>query len=227
MKLFRVSVAFLFALILTACATNASRVNEKLASIPEAERAYVIGTFAVECEPQKENCFHRFNSLTTFFKNLEDKSIGGNLNATFGSVLGKDTTYDFVNREKKEKGFHFCIALPAGSYAFNTISFYNFAGGGSGFSIKEENQFKLPFNLTKGEIAYVGKLKMTTSESKGLFGVGVAGPGKLLLSSDPLEGSKAAAQKCPESVRNNTVRNSSLNVADAKGNTFVQADIAK
>lgn len=227
MNFFRASIAASLVLLVSACATNADRINQRLAAIPEANRAYVIGTFAVECSPQKENCYHQFNSLSAYYKSLEDKDIGGNLNATFGSVLGKDTVYDFVNQDKREKGYHFCIALPAGSYAFNTISFYNFAGGGSGFSIKEENQFKLPFALANGEVAYVGKLKLTTSATKGLFGVGFAAPGKLLLSSDPVDGMKAAMQKCPESVRNKAVRNASLNVADAKGSPFVQADIGK
>jgi hypothetical protein len=227
MKFFRVFFAFSIAAILAGCATNSDRINERLAGIPESGRAYLTGTFAVECSPQKENCYHMFNSLTAYFKNLEDTDVGNNLNATFGGAIIKDTEYDFVNREKREKGYHFCMALPAGPYAFYTLTFTNFAGGGTGYSIKKENQFNLPFTLAKGEIINIGKVKITTESGKNIFGLGVALPGHLSISPVTDQDIKSAIQKCPESVRNKTVRNAFLKIEDAKGNSFVKAENTK
>ncbi|MEI2814458.1 MAG: hypothetical protein V9E91_12140 [Burkholderiaceae bacterium] len=54
MKFFRVFFAFSIAAILAGCATNSDRINERLAGIPESGRAYLTGTFAVECSPHKK-----------------------------------------------------------------------------------------------------------------------------------------------------------------------------
>lgn len=224
MNLLRVLFTFFVAILLSACATNADRTNEKLATIPEANRAYLVGTFAVECSPLKEACNHAFNALTINYKNLEDKEVKGNLTFTSGSAFGRNTEHDFMKQDRREKGVYFCLALPVGSYAFHTFSFYNFAGGGGGFSIKEEGQFKLPFNLNNGEIVNVGKLKLTTSATTSFLGVSRAAPGNLLISNGSEIDANAALQKCPETVRNKTMRNAFLNIADAKGSPFVQVE---
>lgn len=227
MKLFSILIAFLFALFLTACATNASRIADKLASTPDSDRAYVIGSFAVECAPFKEDCNPAFNALSVSYKNINDKEVKGNITHIFGSMFGRSTVHDFANLDLREKGTFFCIALPAGSYAFHTIGFDNFAGGGSGFSIKEENQFTLPFNLTNSEVVNVGKLKISTTSVKTLLGVSRPAPGQLLISAGSEKDVKSALQKCPEAVRSKSVRNAILNIADAKGNPFVKVDSAK
>jgi hypothetical protein len=205
MKWYSVLFQFIIASFLISCAIT-SPLQERIEMIPENERSYVVGQFSVECKPSGEKCKQGFNSLMVYYRNTEDVSLNGRLNSTHGSLFGNDTTYDFVNTKKREKGCFFCIPLPAGPYEFYTFEFYNFAGGGSGYSIKEDYHFSLPFELSPGEVVYVGRLKLTTAWGKNIFGMDVGGPGVLLLSEDPVNDVKEALKKCPERVRGRKVR---------------------
>ena len=59
---------------------------------------------------------------------------------------------------------------------FNTM---HFADGVSSFSVDAESHFKLPFSVSKTEVAYVGQLKMTLSSGKNTFCMKVYGSGIL------------------------------------------------
>lgn len=182
----------------------------------------MIGTFVVTCEPKNERCAQTFNVLSAYYRSA-DKSSRGSLRSEQGSMFRDDTVYDFVDQARREKGYYFCIALPPGDYAFHTIDFYNYSGGGTGYSVREENQFNLPYSLAPGEVVYVGRLKVTTTIGQNIFGMKLKAPGALLLSNNATE-SAAALQKCPENVRGRTVRDASLKVAMANGNPLVQAN---
>jgi hypothetical protein len=206
----------------SACTTTADLVNQRLASILETERAYVVGTYAVDCTPRDSKCFHAFNSISTYYRSVSDKDIRGRLNWTTGSILGTDTTHDYIASDRKEKGFHFCIALPPGKYEVYTYDFYNFAGGGSGYSIREEGQFKLPFSFAAGQVVDVGKLHITTSTGKNFFGMSLPAPGILLLSDSTSEASAAALSKCPASIRSRPIHGSSLTASGYRPSPFVR-----
>lgn len=207
---------------LSACTTTSEIMNQRLAAIPESERAYVIGTYAVDCTPRDSKCSHAFNSISTYYRNIADKEVRGRLNWTTGSMFGTDTAHDYIWPDRQEKGHHFCIALPAGRYEVYTYDFYNFAGGGSGYSIREEGQFKLPFTLAAGEVINIGKLHITTSTGKNFFGMTLPAPGVLLLSKSTPEASAEALGKCPPSTRSRAVRDASLGSTDFTPTPFVR-----
>ncbi len=211
-------------LCLSGCATGPNVLTQRLSAIPAENHSYIVGTYVVTCEPRRERCDQAFNSISAYYRSSSDKDASGRLNSVTGSMFSNDTAYDFVDLTRKEKGFHFCIPLPAGDYVFYTFDFYNFAGGGSGYSIPEKNQFKLPLSLTSGEVAYVGRLKLTTTTGKNIFGLPLPAPGILLLSSDTTEIQKAALSKCPDIARSRPIRDASLTPAMANGNPLVQAD---
>jgi hypothetical protein len=167
-------------------------------------------------------CFHAFNSISTYYRNVSDKEVRGRLNWTTGSIFGNDTAHDYILLDRQEKGYYFCLALPAGKYEVYTYDFYNFAGGGSGYSIREEGQFKLPFTLAAGEIVDIGKLHVTTSTGKNFFGMKLPAPGVLLLSKSTPEASGAALSKCPPDTRSRGVRDSALAASGYTPNPFVR-----
>ena len=210
-------------LLLSSCATTTEIVNQRLASIPEAERAYVIGTYAVDCTPRGAKCSHAFNSISTYYRNVADKEVRGRLNWTTGSMFVSDTAHDYMLPDRQEKGYHFCLALPPGKYEVYTYDFYNFAGGGSGYSIREEGQFKLPFTLSAGEVVDLGKLHITTSTGKNFFGMKLPAPGVLLLSKSVPEASGAALGKCPPSARSRPIRDSALVGSGYSSSPFVRS----
>jgi hypothetical protein len=207
------------ALVLGACATAADVMRERVEKIPEAERSYMVGAFAVECVPDGADCGQTFNSISLFYRGVGN-DMWGLLHSTQGG-FGNNTVYDFVRPDAKEKGFYFCDGLPAGTWSFNAYSFYNFAGGGSGYTMKDEAKFDLPFTLKPGEVVYLGKLKVTLTHGKNLFRMDVTGPGDVVLSSDPEHEIAAALAKCPASVQSRTVRSNVLKAGMAHGHPLV------
>jgi hypothetical protein len=194
------------AALLAACASGPSPLVQRLQATPEAERAYIVGTYVVTCRPMWDRCDQQFNSLSTYFRSKTDKGVEGRLSSTFGSVFSADPSFDFVDKEVGEKGFHFCMALPAGAYEFYSYDFYNYAGGGSGFSFPEKDQFSVPFSVAPGEVVALGRLKLSTAVGQNVFGMKLPAPGVLMLSPSLSAAPSVLLQKCPEAVRNRPVK---------------------
>lgn len=123
-----------------------------------------------------------------------------------------NTSHDYM-LQAGEKGQYFCIALPPGDYEFYTYDFYNFAGGGSGYSLPERSQFKVNFPVAPGEVVNVGKLHVTSSTGKNMFGMTLPAPGVLLLADVTSEAANAAQAKCPEPARTSKARPAKLRPA--------------
>ncbi|MGB9107871.1 MAG: hypothetical protein WCC39_04195, partial [Telluria sp.] len=118
---------------LSACQTPEAALKQRTDAIPEAQRAYMIGTLAVSCRPNKEACIQSFNSITAYYRSVDGGSVDGRLSFVWGSMFGTDTVPDYIRADRGDKGSHFCVALPAGRYQFYAYDFYNYAGGGSGY----------------------------------------------------------------------------------------------
>lgn len=54
----RLTLALLAVVQLAACTTPAERLNQQVALVPEADRSYMIGNYAVDCEPGQSSCTH-------------------------------------------------------------------------------------------------------------------------------------------------------------------------
>ena len=209
-------------LLISGCSNLSEQRAQRLAAIPEAKLAYVIGTYAVGCERNKDQCRQLFNSISTSYRNVDDKDFDSGFGIVTGKTFGDDTSLDFANMERRENGIYFCHPLPAGRYSVFAYNFYNFAGGGSGYSMSKEQHFNVPFTLAEGEVVDIGTLKITAARGKNLFGMSLPAPGVLLLSGARDDAVAKALQKCPESVRNRPVRTVTLR---AEGVTpFVMAD---
>ncbi|MGX4642105.1 hypothetical protein [Massilia sp. SYSU DXS3249] len=209
-------------LLLSACSNMAEQRAQRVAAIPEEKRAYIIGAYAVGCEPAKDRCRQAFNAISTHYRNVEDKDFDSEFEFVHGSVFGKDTVPDYTRMDRQDKGIYFCVPLPAGRYSVYAYDFYNFAGGGSGYSMKKEHHFDLPFSVSEGEVAYLGTLKISAATGKNIFGMPLPAPGVLLLSSSPGDAMDKALQKCPEHVRTRPVRNAALRAEGAS--PYVLAD---
>jgi hypothetical protein len=211
------------ATLLSGCSSKSALLQQRTAVVPEANRAYIIGSYAIDCAPRSSGCKQAFNSISTYYRAVDDHDAGDRLNIRSDGMFGGDTVPDYIRPDRGDKGIHFCVPLPAGKYSIYSYDFYNYAGGGSGYSFRKDNYFNLPFALAAGEVAYLGTLKVTTAVGENFFGMKMAAPGVLMLSSSPVDGVAAALQKCPESVRGRPVRDASLRVADA-ATPFVRTD---
>lgn len=210
MTYYSISAIVALTVSLTSCVTPQQIMKERVNAIPETKRAYVLGRYTVECEPTRNDCRQEFNSLTVNYRSTTSDFFGF-LDSTHGSIFGHDTVYDFVDPSRREKGYYFCEVVPAEAFAFFSYRFWNFAGGGSGYSVREESYFNLPFSLAPGEIVYVGRLKLTTAKGKNMFGMSLPTPGILLLSENQTD-IASALQKCPANIRTRSVRNAPLKI---------------
>ena len=208
-------------LLLSACGTLSEQNAQRIAAIPEEKRAYIVGTYAIGCEPTKDGCRQGFNAISASYRNVEDKDFNSRFEFVTGSVFSSDTVPDYTRMDRQDKGIYFCVPLPAGRYSVYAYDFYNYADG-SGYLMKKENHFDLPFSVSEGEVAYLGTLKISAATGKNIFGMRMPAPGVLLLSSSPGDAIDKALQKCPEHVRTRQVRNAALR-AD-KASPYVLAD---
>lgn len=209
-------------LSMVGCASVSEIKEQRIATLPEDQRTYVIGRYAVECMPHNDKCGQVFNDISVYYLSSAGDRYKGFLNSTQGNIFGGDTVYDFVSPELHERGYYFCEIFPSGEHAFNSFRYYNFAGGGSGYSLRKESEFRLPFTTEPGEVVYVGRLKLTTETGRNILGMKLPAPGILLLSNAPQIDIPLALEKCPEAVRSAHVRDAPLHAAMAKGHMLVQ-----
>lgn len=214
--------SLVLAALAAGCASGPGPLTQRLQATPESERAYVVGTYVVTCRVQADKCHQAFNSLSTYYRSTTNKEVRGRLNSTFGSMFGDDAVFDFVDLQAGEKGFNFCVALPPDTYEFYSYDFYNFAGGGSGFSIPESRQFSVPFAVGPGDVLSLGRIKLTTSLGQNIFGMTLPAPGVLMLSPVPAAAPPVLLQKCPEAVRSRTVKSIDLYQAITVNTPLVQ-----
>lgn len=191
------------------CVSQAQIRQAREAAIPTDQRSYAIGRFSIDCLPVKERCVQRFDSMSVGYSSSAGKSFEGVVEAVQGS-FGYDTVFDEVSITAGEKSFYFCEVFPPGEHSFFTMRYWNFAGGGGGFFLRDEDYFSLPFSTAPGEVVYVGRLKMTTSIEHNIFGMPLHAPGQLLLSSDAHADIARALAKCPVEMRDARVRDAPL-----------------
>jgi hypothetical protein len=210
-------------LLLGACSSPETQVAERASALPETQRAYAIGTYAVDCRPAGDKCIQAFNSISAHYRSKDGQGVEARLRFVSDSMMGDNTVPDYIRPDRQDKGSYFCLALPPGAYSIYGYDFINFAGGGTGYRFLKKNEFDLPFTLAPGEVVYLGTIKMTTGTGKNILDMTLNAPGIMMLSSAHRDGIDAALKKCPESVRGRPVRDASLRVADAN-TPFVVAD---
>lgn len=189
------------------CTTYSDARNKMVENLPESERAYLVGKYSVECSPNAANtsCPQSFNSISVHYMSNGELKYEDRFDSINGSMLGNDTSYDIIDYEVKEKSYYFCRILPEGMYSLFTIRYWNFAGGGSGYYLGEEDQFEIPFRLEAGKISLIDHLKLTTNKGKNLFGITLPAPGGLEIRRIADDEIQLAIEKCPEVVRGSEV----------------------
>ncbi|MPQ56207.1 hypothetical protein [Duganella sp. FT27W] len=202
--------AFAGVVLLAGCSSLAEQQAQRIAAIPEAKRAYIIGTYKVGCERDKDVCQQKFNSITTYYSDRKNDNALYMFQLSAARMFVADDPLDINNMERRERGIHFCVALPAAEYRVFTYDFYNSANGGMRYSLPKESFFDVPFALAEGEVVDIGTLKVTTTTGKNFFGMQLPAPGMLLLSSSPDNAKAKALQKCPADVRSRPVRSAPL-----------------
>lgn len=209
-------------LLLSACATGPATIAKRLQAIPTEQHAYVLGTYAITCVRSTPECDQQFNAISAYFRDTTDGSSSDRFSFVKGSFLVPDTKADFVDRELGEKGYYFCIPLPPDDYEIFTYDFFNFAGGGNGYSVPTDNHFSLPFKLAPGEAVHIGRVKVTSRDGKNILGMLVPAPGFMMVSAESVEAERAALQKCPEPIGTDSYRRSPLSDGPVNAWPFVQ-----
>lgn len=185
---------------LCGCVTVEQAMQKRLENVPPDQIGYVLGTYKVECWARKDHCQQAFNSISTYYSSTTNPEFQGVLSLQHGG-FGGNTVYDFEKVDLLEKGIYFCQPLPAGEYQITSYSYWNFAGGGSGYRLDKEHWFDIRFHVTAGELRHIGSIKATMESGKNLFGITIHAPGQLELSASSEEEQRRAMEKCPESTR--------------------------
>ncbi|MBA8888886.1 hypothetical protein FHW12_003122 [Dokdonella fugitiva] len=204
------AIAIVLVTGLSGCASQQEILEERVAAIAEPARSYVIGTYVVDCEPRGEDCGQTFNAINANFHDVADPKNWSWLSSVHGDAFGHNTEYDFTSAAQKEKGYYFCLPLMPATYAFSTISYQNFAGGGSGFNLRKDEQFDARFSLGSAETVYIGRIHVTTSRARNLIGIPLSAPGMMIVSSGSESERQAALAKCPASIQKRLVRTAYL-----------------
>lgn len=209
-------------ILLSGCVSYSEVQKKRVDAIPLASRAYLVGAFVVSCTPREGACNQTFNSISLYYQSLTDPDFGGMLDSMPFNMFGGATIYDIVDTSQKETGIYFCDTVPAGRIALVSYRFYNFAGGGSGYSLSKDKQFSVPFDVAAGEILDLGRLKVTTGVGENIFGMDLNVPGHLLLSDLNSEQQRLALAKCPPDAQSAPVRQAHLRAVMANGHPLVQ-----
>lgn len=214
MKGIKLLTASFAALLLTACGTTS---NDIVAKIPINERGYILGSYTVQCRPSSKfhSCHSHFNSMAVQFTDTSTGKFPGALEALTGSLFGSDSEFDWEAPKQMEKGFYFCLPVPADQYQFYATKYYNFGGGGNGYLMEEEDYFSLPFSVSNKKLTYIGQVKLTTSTGKNMLGMKLPMPGVLELSPGDPGVIKKALAKCPEQVRDRIINETPLDANTA------------
>ncbi len=196
-KYFKLSVVGCLFFV-TGCATLEQKRQAIENSLGESERAYLVGKYSTQCKgnSDKTKCAQHFNSISVSFKSTDNDKIGDRLASTQGGFSG-NSVYDEVKPELDEKSIYFCRILPEGEYKFYTTGYWNYAGGGSGYALRKEDYFSVPFSLKAEMITTVDQIKLTTEQGKNLIGLALTLPGPLELKPISEEELQLAIKKCP------------------------------
>ncbi|MDR7332676.1 hypothetical protein [Roseateles asaccharophilus] len=126
-----------------------------------------------------------------------------------------DTKYDFVDRDRHEKGYHFCIPFVPGDYEFFNLILHTYFGGGTDFGPRKHEAFSLPFSLKPGEAVHIGRLKAWLDTRSGLAPMPQFNSIALLTSEAPPALREAARAKCEPAVQSKPVRYAPLQASVA------------
>jgi hypothetical protein len=180
-------------------------------SLNESERAYLVGKYSTQCKgnSDKTKCAQYFNSISVSFKSTDNDRVWDRLASTQGGISG-NSVYDEVKPELDEKSIYFCRILPEGEYEFYSTTYWNYAGGGSGYSLRKGDYFSVPFSLKAEMVTTVDTVKLTTTKGKNLIGLALTLPGQLELKPLSKEELQLAIQKCPEAAHDKPIIESNL-----------------
>lgn len=189
-------------LLIAGCAPMDEKRKALENSLAPEERAYVIGKFSTQCfsNSTKTKCTQTFNLIDVHYKSTNGDGFIDSLSSTHGGIRN-NSIYDEIKPEFEEKSFYFCRVLPEGEYAFYDLRYWNFAGGGSGYSMKKADHYNVSFNLKSQTVTNIDQLKVTTNQ--GL-------PGHLELRPLSEEEVQLALDKCPAEAKNKPLVNAQL-----------------
>lgn len=207
---------------LAGCASGPRIIETRVRSTPESQRGYIVGTFSVDCEVKRGSCEQGFNSISADYRMKTEPEVWSRVGSTQGATFGGDSVHDYVNSAEGYKVFGFCTVLPPGEYEFYSHTYYDFAGGGSGYSMREKDYYSIPFVVRAGEISNIGRIHMTTTKGENLLGMSVSGPGVMLLIPSGVTDAELAVSKCPGTAKHMPLRDVQLHLAPGRPSPFVQ-----
>jgi hypothetical protein len=207
---------------LAACTPYTQVKQQRLEAVPLSERGYVIGRYGVDCwNKSKTKCHQSFNALTTYFGQVErpaneNEFIPGILKAEFGSILGNDTVWDIVDMESRQRWFYFCEVVRGGEQEFHGMRYWNYAGGGSGYSVPDEGSLGLRFDAPAGVVTYIGWIKAATGDGRNFVGMRLPSPLGLQVGEGSEDDYAQALQRCPAEAQALPVQRVVLDPASAR-----------
>jgi hypothetical protein len=195
-------------------------LRSQVESLPASERAYITGTYAVDCKVSGKDCKQAFEIISLDYRVIGKPELMGRMNWTEGSLTVPATVVDAVDANTGRKETYFCIAVPAGDLEFYTYSYYS--PGRGDYVIPRTDYFSLPFSIARGEVRDIGHLHLTVATGKNAFGITLPAPGDLQISTSSPKETAAALAKCPESARSGKRTVEQLRIPSSKQTKYVR-----
>jgi hypothetical protein len=217
---FPLSVTAIVVLASGCAGGGVSNLRTQVESLPAPERAYITGTYAVDCRASGKDCKQAFDIISLDYRVVGKPELMGRMNWTEGSLTVPATVVDSLDLSAGRKETYFCIAVPPGDLEFYTYSYYSSSRGD--YVIPRTDYFSLPFSVARGEVRDIGHLRLTVTAGKNAFGITLPAPGELQVSASKPNESAAALAKCPESARNGKRTVEQLRVPSSKQTKYVR-----
>lgn len=155
-------------LIITGCDSASSGTNAPQSFSAASEKGLAIGTITFEGDTPANDIYRFFYSPTSGDKKFTRRN-SGKIMMKAGRENGRNFTGDFND----SKTYLFIIEADPGSYAFTQYNHLDHIGPMG--TLTNSRKFAIPFEIKKGEIAYIGELNYKDKAEAGTPKIFVSG----------------------------------------------------
>jgi hypothetical protein len=184
---------------LQACTTPGAARQQILETVAPDQLAYVVGKYTVSCEPNDDatDCRPPFNRIAIYFKGGPPEVFRDDISVETSTLGAENPDFDIIDAKANTGSVYFCRPVPPGDYSIYSMTYWNFAGGGSGFYLNDNKSFHVPFRAKPGTLSVLDHLTVTSGQRKTLLGRSVGTPGGIEFSSLNDAEIQRAVDKCP------------------------------
>ncbi|MEM6640183.1 MAG: hypothetical protein AAF610_09800 [Pseudomonadota bacterium] len=203
MKVHRIALFASLIALFSACTLPETQRAQLIESVPVAERAYIVGKYTSDCDlnKKKTECTQPFSLVAVSYTNNADPEFEDRIAIERSQWTRKATTEVVTDFEGGKVTHFFCQAVVPGDYEFYGAWFYNYDGGGSGYTPQAGEKFSVPFSAKAGQLSVLDHIDVSVTSTKTLLGRRTGAPGAIAFSKMGDADLTNAVSKCPEAAQ--------------------------